>query len=437
MEKITERNVAGLWRSGLICGLEDDLGNEIQVIHPGRDNTRAGCDFQDAVIEMNGERIVGDVEIHVTSDLWLKHGHGSNPLYNGIILHAAMWQRGGLPVKLQNGRSIPTVILHKYLPCAKEEIHGSASMLSPACPHRIGWNGRLKLDRLLCDAGMQRFQRKSERFSVALQNDNASQILYKAICRALGYSRNTAAFEKLADRLPLSLLEQCSGGDPLKRKDLIFDVAGLLSSQIGESAAIPADGEAGCIGKRWRTNGFPEDPMKAGDWRPGYVRPGNSPMRRLAGLSRLLGRFGGTGLLAGLALLIESAPRRHAAGILEKCLNVEGDVYPDCRSRHKAALIGKGRAGEMAVNAVLPFFAALARCKGDEKLERKVEYLYRNYRSLPGNELTRYMQGQLTIRGLKLNACRQQGLLHIYHSWCRIRDCRSCPVFTGLMPGPV
>ena len=69
MERITEKIVAGLWRSGLISGLEDDLGNDIQVIHPGRGSTGAGCDFQDAVIEMNGERIVGDVEIHVTSDL--------------------------------------------------------------------------------------------------------------------------------------------------------------------------------------------------------------------------------------------------------------------------------------------------------------------------------------------------------------------------------
>ena len=440
MEKISEKNVAGLWRSGLISGLEDDLGNDIQVIHPGRGSTRAGCDFQDAVIEMNGERVVGDVEIHVTSDLWLKHGHGANPLYNGIVLHAAMWQRGGLPIKLQNGRTIPTVILHKYIPGNMENIYLASNITAPGCSNGRRLAARNKLHRLLLRAGMQRFMQKARRFSVSLPDDDASQVLYKAICRALGYSRNSVPFEKLAEILPLSLLERYASGDPLKKQACLFGAAGLLPSQRPGADSL-TDDEAYRMEERWHAMGLTPCPIAGAEWRIAGVRPGNSPLKRLAGLSHLLCRFEDTGLLPGLTLLIEAAPFKQSSGILENCLIVKGEGYWACHHdfgqphERSTALIGKGRAREIVINAVLPFFMARAGQEGDEKLERKISAIYTSCKPLPGNELTRYMQHELSIEGRSgLTACIQQGMLHIYHSWCRVKDCQACPVSTGRMP---
>jgi len=443
MERITEKCVAGLWRSGLISNLEDDLGNDIQVIHPGRGSTGVGCDFQDAVIEMNGERMVGDVEIHVTSDLWLKHGHGVNPLYNGIILHAAMWQRGGLPVKLQNGRTIPTVILHKYIPGDAADICLATNMPAPSCLYSRRRAVRNKLHRILAWAGRQRFILKAQRFSRSLSTGDASQVLYKGICRTLGYSRNTAPFEMLAGALPLSLLERYAAGEPPKRQACIFGPAGLLPSQRPGMSISPND-EAYVLEERLHAIGWPSSPMAGTEWRLACVRPGNSPLKRLAGLSHLLHRLEDTGLLPGLALLIGEAPLKQASSILENCLSVKGDGYWACHhdfgrshERH-TALIGKGRAGEIVINAVLPFFLASARDKDDENLERKISAIYTRYKALPGNELTRYMQHELSIESQRgLTACQQQGLLHIYHSWCRIKDCQGCPVSTGRMPARV
>ncbi|MHB8084601.1 MAG: DUF2851 family protein [Dehalococcoidia bacterium] len=440
MEVITEKNVAGLWRSGLISLLEDDMGNGIQVIHPGRGSTRAGCDFQDAVIEMNGERIVGDVEIHVTSDLWLKHGHGANPLYNSIVLHAAMWQRGGLPVKLQNGRTIPTVILHKYISGEAADVCLTSNVPAPRCPQSSRPAIRNKLRRILARAGRQRFIGKADKFSASLNSDDAPQVLYSAICRALGYSRNAAPFEKLAGILPLSLLERHADGDPLKRQACLIGAAGLLPSRMPDTG-IFADDEEHIMEERWLAARLPVSPMAGVEWTHSFIRPGNSPLKRLAGLGCLLNRFEDTGLVAGLSLLIEAAPLKHAPLILGNCLAVKGDGYwarhHDFGRSHEraAALIGRGRAGEIVVNAVLPFSRALAHAKGDENLERKILAIYKSHHALPGNELTRYMQHELSIDSPgELTACLQQGLLHIYHSWCRVKDCQSCPIFTGRMP---
>jgi hypothetical protein len=279
-----------------------------------------------------------------------------------------------------------------------------------------------------------------DRFSASLRNDNASQVLYKAICRALGYSRNTAPFERLAALLPLSLLEKYIAGDVLKRRACLFGVAGLLPSQR-PGAGILSDDEACMMEERWQAIGLPSSPIAYSAWKIACVRPGNSPLKRLAGLSHLLAKFEDTGLLAGLSLLTGAAPLKQASGILENSMMVKGEGYWTCHydfgRSHECgtALIGKGRARDIIINAVLPFSLARAHEKDDEKLKRKISAIYRSCKALPGNELTRYMQHELSIESReRMTACLQQGLLHIYHSWCRVKDCRSCPVAIGRMP---
>ncbi len=189
--------------SGRLANFTDDLGNCIEVVCPGRISTGPGCDFQDAVIRVNRQKFVGDIEVHVTSDLWLKHGHHKDPACNGVILHVAMWQKGGLPVKLQDGRVLPTVILSHYIinVYGGELRRWEAGGIQP-CVHS---NGHSKaVDTILLIEGLRRLEEKAARFSDLLKTAEAGQVLYKGICRALGYARNKAPFEALADRLPLS-----------------------------------------------------------------------------------------------------------------------------------------------------------------------------------------------------------------------------------------
>jgi hypothetical protein len=98
-------------------------------------------------------------------------------------------------------------------------------------------------------------------------------------------------------------------------------------------------------------------------------------------------------------------------------------------------LLGRGRAGEIAVNVVLPFFTALARQNKDIRLENRVLNMYLQYPALPANELTRYMSGILWSRhDGKAGACLQQGLIRLYHQYCRVKDCECCPVFISRKP---
>jgi len=101
------------------------------------------------------------------------------------------------------------------------------------------------------------------------------------------------------------------------------------------------------------------------------------------------------------------------------------------------SLLGRGRAKDIIVNQVLPFVFAGAAMGSDLTLASQTVYTYLGCGALPDNEHLRYMKsllGLVNVRGLR--ACAQQGMLHIYHTYCRTRECPACPVFTCRRPDP-
>ncbi|MBK7667189.1 MAG: DUF2851 family protein [Sphingobacteriaceae bacterium] len=62
-------------------------GAKLKLFHQGELNKDAGPDFFNAKIEADGITLVGNVEIHVNSSDWLKHGHENDKAYNNLILH--------------------------------------------------------------------------------------------------------------------------------------------------------------------------------------------------------------------------------------------------------------------------------------------------------------------------------------------------------------
>ena len=68
----------------------------------------------------------------------------------------------------------------------------------------------------------------------------------------------------------------------------------------------------------------------------------------------------------------------------------------------------------MAVNAVLPVLAAVARGRGDRDGSARLTALFEALPSLPLNSLTREAVRLIGGPVAGLGACEQQGLLHLY-----------------------
>ena len=100
-----------LWKKQL---LGEDLlvgtqKEKIRILDPGEKNIDAGPDFFNAKVKIDGILWAGNVEIHIKSSDWIRHGHKSDPVYNNVILHVVL--DDDKPITRNDGQLIPTLVV--------------------------------------------------------------------------------------------------------------------------------------------------------------------------------------------------------------------------------------------------------------------------------------------------------------------------------------
>ena len=436
--EISEKLITHIWQHQLVTNLVTDAGEQLQIIHPGRTSNDSGCDFRDAAFAIDGKVIKGDIELHVKSSQWYSHGHHRDPKYNNIVLHVVMWHDSQPPALLQNGKSVPTVCLSSFLSNSLNELSHRADLPRyplASCPAAMRHSNSESLNKLLTAAGEERFAAKITSFQKALNKEEAGQVLFRGIARALGYAKNTEPCEELTNRLRLSFLKRVEPKTNAAKQAWILGTAGLLPSQRPRLRhRLIEDGEIEKLETIWQSSGVAET-MKEADWCFFRVRPDNFPTRRLIALSYILVRYRKSGLLQGILKLVKKTPPQAEHRWLENGLTIASQGYWANRfdfgvaKKRSSALLGQEKAAEIAMNIILPFAYAWGEIAAEPKLKKKVAEIYHHYPKLGDNELTRYMKQQLLLKpDVALSACQRQGLIHIFKTYCRHRNCTECPV---------
>ena len=420
--------------------LETEDGGPVTVLYPGRPNDGGGADFREAVIQTEHGRLTGDIEIHTKSSHWRAHRHHRDPLYNRVILHVVFRHDTVKPVRLENGHSVPTLSLEKLL----TEKRNTSSLPAAPVPCR-GLGKRWEIGRLgdgLDAAGEERFRARAAGFQTVTSPVEAGQALYRGIMGALGYARNKHPMMALAGRIPLRRLEtMATRATPDEECGAMYQAvltgtAGLLPSQRDRRRPDGDDDTwTARLEKLWAATGGVAV-MSASDWEFFRVRPVNFPARRIAAMSRLLLRYRDGGLLAGLLGEVDKLPADASHDELEKALIIgAGDGYRPA-GKNGPSLLGRERAADIVINVLLPFTMAWSRINTRPELAEKAAGLYRRYPALKENTIARHMRRQLGIAGPAIHtARRQQGLLHIFQTFCTTGGCPDCPfirLFNGL-----
>jgi hypothetical protein len=436
--RIEESLLAQIWRRQLIKkeALLTAGGKRVEVLYPGRESKDSGPDFCDALIAIEGELLRGDVELHVTPHEWQAHRHHKDPGYNGVILHVVMWG-GQEDSLLHSGERVPILALSPYLAGSLEELRRTVQLsLVPdePCCKALERCGPAWVADLLDKAGEERFYSKVEKFKARLATREVSQVLYEGLMRALGYAKNKKPFEELARSLPLSVLRGfASRRDIGQIQALMLGTAGLLPGQRGRRKGDAGEW-VGRLEQIWGSFGIRER-MKGLNWRFFRVRPENFPPRRIAAASYLLSRYGG-GFLGEMLSLLSQTPLSQVQKELERSLMVRVDGYWashfdfGIEARWNPSLLGQGRAREIVVNILLPFSFAWAEKFCQPWLGERAIELYRSHPQLGDNWVTRYMEGRIFgEREARANSARrQQGLVHLYQTFCVQRRCPECPL---------
>jgi hypothetical protein len=439
--KVSESQVVNLWQYLLLKGTEltAEDGMPIKIIYPGRINDDQGADFRDAVMASNQGLVLGDIEIHFKSSDWQAHRHHRNPQYNRVILHVVMKHDRKTATGLENGRSIPTLVLDKYTENPIPPVYTRIASNTPCCRNSLTPD---IVAEFLDNAGRERFLTKAAKFEASIAQIGAGQSLYQGLMGALGYYKNRLPFQELAHRLSLQFLESMAPGaisdeEYLARQQaLILGTAGLLPSQ-GHNWHRDGrdDGWVDRLEKLW-TSFHPIEVMPPNSWYLFRVRPSNSPVRRLIAMSHLVLRYREKGILEELLNIVREASLNKSHRRLEAALVIVTNGYQashfDFSSGSRIenpSLLGRGRAADIVVNVLLPFTFAWGRLNSRPELVGKAFTLYHNYPKLSVNTVEQHMRRQAGLNNNLVNSAqRQQGLIHIYNTLCTQGKCGCCPL---------
>ena len=450
--RLSEADLVRLWDGQRFPAeaLVNREGLALRVVYRGRPAGGPGPDFRDAVIAGGEQEWRGDVELHVTASAFRQHGHHRDPAYDNVVLHVVFWDDERLETRLACGRSVPTLALAPWVARRAGELHGwltQPARWQEPCRTALVRLGPAAVAAILDDAGDVRFREKADAFAAAIAVMEEEEALYRGLLEALGYSRNRDPFRRLAEALPWRTLRSHLAAQAQEERLLAAEAALLGTAGFLPPEESP-DPYLALLQERWRAQSgrnTRQVTRNTGSVRVACPvsrvslflpweltgRPQNHPARRLAGAARLLARCVDGGLRAGLLAAVAAGPRA-LAGALRVPADGFWRDHHDLTSgpaRLPAGLIGPGRAGELAVNVVLPFALGWSESRDAPLAEAAVAVFHRYPRpsSYGGLKSLSAALGSRVTKGAR----RQQGMLNLFRRYCRQGGCAGgggCPL---------
>ncbi len=426
------------WQSGLAEPLRTTDGRALHVVYRGRCPGGAGPDVRGALIAFgDGALVEGDVEFHLRASDWHAHGHHQDAHYRGVVLHVVQAVDVEPPAGA-DGDPIPTLVVSPPDAIPIESPTGAE-----ACHRQARRHGTEALGPLLDDLGDRRLTQRASRLEADLTRLTPDQVAYEATLDGLGFSRNRAAFARLAQEVPFDFLIALLGRRPPAdaldlARAILFGVAGLLPSQREiRRPDWESDEEIDTLESAWNLyrREWEGTGLREADWVFGGVRAANYPTRRIVAAAHLIVRHRAAGLAR--AFLVPLRRSDVSSTDLERLFLIEeADGY---WSRHgdfgrplgggPAALLGRERARDEVINAVLPLALAVASENGDRRLADNAWAVYRSFPRPTSYQSTERLAADLGVAdGLVRTARRQQGLLFLLRNHCERAACLSCPL---------
>jgi len=467
---LSERELARLWKDQTFPpeALVTGEGEKLRVIYRGRGSSGPGPDFRDALIAAPAGLLQGDVELHVRSSDFQRHGHQRDPAYAGVVLHLVFWDDERHRTVLPGGGTAPVAALAGWVEGRAKEIARwleRPALWREPCFSALTRDGPIEVAATLDRLGDMRFRQKVAALVPAIARRGNEEALWQSLLEALAFGPDREAFRLLAQRVCWAALRE-----PLRSLPHA-DRAGAALCALKPAFAGP--------------------PLPL----PAVRRPANGPARRLEGAARLAARFAEKGLAVSLLDAFEKQDppndrkrtrTKNAKKEETKSENPESLGPSDRRSprlrvsnvglrssegprpQQRAAaslvraltvpgLVGRGRAIEIVANAVLPWLAAI----GPEERVRRAEAIfaclplparYGAVRHLHeavsrGPEETtkrKTKSGSNDFRlstfafrgtagvaggpGVHVDFRRQQGMLYLLKQYCTQGGCGRCPL---------
>ena len=390
--QMKERYLHYLWQHKLIplraLFLLDGL--PIQIIHPGVYNEiESGPDFFNAQIVIDSLRWVGNVEIHVKSSDWIKHGHQKDKSYDNVILHVVLYH--DLPSSNELS-SIPTLALRNWIN-----------------PEHLNWfnqHFRVKTG-ILCRSQLIEFQPIQAIFMMERTlysrlirkiiglnkyQEDPKQALFELLAGAMGSKVNQLPFVELAQKIKLN---------DLRPKDSINFYTGILmASGLYNDESL-------------ETNTSCKNSVQTSSWKLKGIRHTSFPRVRVMQFAAIVSEYDFN------HQFVYSSPEM----ILKYCKEVLN------KSKLKIYQIGLNKLSDafingLITNAFVPFVFWYGQLNKDEDICDKAFSILRLLPPENNSILKKWQNLKMPMN----NAADSQALLEIYNEFCSQKKCLNCDI---------
>ncbi|HSP55238.1 MAG TPA: DUF2851 family protein, partial [Dehalococcoidia bacterium] len=215
--RLTEADLAHLWEGQRFpaAALRTTGGVPLRAVYRGRRTGGPGPDYRDALISTPGELLQGDIELHVRSSDFRRHGHHMDAAYDGLALHLVFRHDDEGDTVLACGRRVPVVALAQWTEGRAREIE--SWMARPEawrepCRSAVARLGADACGEALAWLGMMRFRAKAAVFRERLGLLGDDQALWEGICESLGYGGCREVMQSVAERAPWAAVREVMRG---------------------------------------------------------------------------------------------------------------------------------------------------------------------------------------------------------------------------------
>lgn len=395
-------------------------GETLVVLNPGMPNADAGPDFFNARIRKDTTLWAGNVEIHVRSSDWMRHGHSDDRAYDNVILHVVGYHDASIHSK--DGSLLPTLemkfdnrLLENYQKLMQSEewvpCQGEIRGVNPAIVRN--WLDRMAAERL---------EMKSEAVLHVLETtkNDWDETFYRFLARSFGMRLNALPFEMLAASTPLRYLLR-HRENPQHLEAMLFGQAGFLERDIEDEyhKGLKRD-------YLFFRSKFSLKPLEGYLWKFLRLRPLNFPTVRIAQFASLISSMQGL-----FSAILECT---HPKEMIE-LLKFQPSEY---WQRHylfgktspaKDKKPGKQLLHSIIINAVVPVLFSYGRVVSGEKHRQLAFELLQEIPPENNSVINKWKENTVVAR----NAMETQSLLHLKKVYCTVRRCLACSIGNNIM----
>lgn len=401
--------------------LHTTSGNKVEVVYPGQINRDAGPDFKNAKVKIDGTLWAGNVEIHLMSSDWQKHGHNNDKSYDNVILHVVY--NDDRIITRSSGEIIPalelsfndklfenyeTLLLNRqWIPCNDQLFKIDPFFIKQ-------WLHKLSIERVE--------NKTSDIQQLLLKNEQSwEESFYQAVAGSFGFKKNSEPFKLLAKSLPMKYLG--------KHKDDLLQIEAMFFGQAGFlNTAFPVDDYQEKLKKEYEflQKKFSLKPMGQHLWKFMRLRPSNFPTIRIAQFSMLV--YNSSHLFSKIIQLKDIEK-------LKNLFRINASQYWDehysfgKRSKMREKKLGESGINNILINTIVPFIFLYGKFKGiNDMRERSIDIL----ESLSPEDNSIIEKWRKV--GVKAeNASDSQALLQLKNVYCDRKKCLNCQIGNQLI----